>query len=220
MRNRICQTCNEYFNIDLYDYVKDSKGFHHTKCFIEERVNKGHSLEKINNRVFELKEKMKKRESRIKKDINSPKNLFYKYLEENYDVKSIPPYFFIKVNAIVDGTHPSVSEPISYEDLLFIFQKKKSYLDKVNNTNIKKGNKITGAKRLSYDLSIVVSMYDSYAKWRDEQQLLQAQLLRDKLASNKEPKIDYNKIANVNKKNREKQTSSIESIMNDLFYEV
>lgn len=219
-RERICQTCEETFDLNVHDYVKDSKGFHHTGCYVNVRVCKGQPMDKINARVTELKEKMKKRESRIKKDANSPKNLFYKYLEETYDVKSIPPYFFIKVNSIVDGTHPNVSESISYEDLLFIFKKRKSYLDKVHTNNIKKGNNLTGIKRVSYDLSIVISMYDSYAKWRDEQATIAAAALREKREAENTIKIDYNNISKRNKNNKSNKESDIESIMSDLFSEV
>ena len=89
-----------------------------------------------------------------------------------------------------------------------MWKRKMPYLQKVNDKNIRMGKKIDGMARINYDMAIVLSKYDSYLEWKEQQQ----QALLEE-ARKKEQTVDYDKVYNnaqpVSKKNTQINIDSI-----------
>lgn len=208
---RKCAICKQVFELDNVDYIKDKGKYIETECYIQKELNKGLSIDIIHNKIDIIRNTMKieqeentkieieKEQNKLKakkKEINRNinKNEFIKYVMETYEISSLPKQFYLKVAEINNGNDKRVSEGISYEDLLAMFKKKKTYLDKVASNNITKGKEMNGYLRLNYDLAIILNKYDSYKAWKRQQQLLQADLIQQNNKLKDEIKIDYSKI--------------------------
>ena len=110
--------------------------------------------------------KTKETKPRKPRECNSTKDKFFKYIQETYDISVIPKYTFIKLNSINKGEYKGLKEPISYEDLLLMFQKQYNNLNKLYQQNIAKGNSFDNLGRFNYDLAVILAKYDSFKKWK------------------------------------------------------
>lgn len=101
------------------------------------------------------------------------RKILFNYLMDRYDVTSFPKSFYIKMSNIFSGKLSTISKKIPPEDLYDMWTLKESYLDKVYMQNMAKGkNMKDGYLRCNYDLSILMSKYDGYLKWKSRQQTL------------------------------------------------
>jgi hypothetical protein len=213
---RKCAYCEKSeINLETDDYLKYNSKYYHTDCFIEREQNKKKnrlSDEQINLLVVELKEKNK---HELKLSLDKDHLIYWIY--ENYSVNVLTSTFFLKLKSINEGTFKGVNEGISNEDILNIFKKMKSYLDKNANNMKNKGRNFKGIQeRISYDLSVVINNYDKYKAWKLEQE---SHTLREEeqdiYVENK--KLYANKIrTNINKIN-EKNEVDIISLIDELF---
>lgn len=80
-----------------------------------------------------------------------------------------------------------MNKPVPVEDLWDMWRKKMSFLRKVHEFNTRKGKKIEGAALITYDLAIILSKYDGYLKWKEEQALAKTG------KSEEQVNIDYEK---------------------------
>lgn len=92
---------------------------------------------------------------------------FMKWLHDAYGMNGISfskglCVYLAKVN---NGSYASYRSKIPYDDLLDMWQRKWNYLEKQNAKEPK-----TGEQRIYYDLSIILSKYDSYLAWKMEQE--------------------------------------------------
>lgn len=86
------------------------------------------------------------------------------------------------------------------------------YLQKVYDKNIRMGKKMDGMARINYDMAIVLSKYDSYLEWKEQQK--QA-LIEEK--RKKEQAVNFNKIYNNPKSvSDEKAKLDIDSIIDEI----
>ena len=107
-----------------------------------------------------------------------------------------------------------MTEGISYEDLLYIFKRKQKYFDKIYLKNISKGKVITGISRVNYDLTIAISLYDEYKRWKKKQQILASDIINEQKIqeTNKDKEINY-----LNIKIDKGNDSDISDILSDLY---
>ena len=130
------------------------------------------------------------------------------WLYREYEISFLPKYFFINLDKVYKGTYKNLTKPVPVEDLWDMWKRKMPYLQKVNDKNIRMGKKIDGMARINYDMAIVLSKYDSYLEWKEEQQ----QALLEE-ARKKEQTVDYDKVYNnaqpVSKKNTQLNIDSI-----------
>lgn len=163
---RLCVFCKEPINIETEDntYVYDKNTLHgyvHRHCFIERKTS-----QKRNRWTIEqCNEWLDKAEKNTKAKITQ--RYLTDWIFKTYNISFLPPYFYNKLSSIIDGSNEKVSRPIPVEDILDMWQKKIGYLDKIAATNKDKGKLIEGASRVNYDLSILLSKYDSYLAWKD-----------------------------------------------------
>ena len=138
---------------------------------------------------------------RTKKEIEQDKKTesirlkFTDWLYREYEISFLPKY-------------KNLTKPVPVEDLWDMWKRKMPYLQKVNDKNIRMGKKIDGMARINYDMAIVLSKYDSYLEWKEQQQ----QALLEE-ARKKEQTVDYDKVYNnaqpVSKKNTQLNIDSI-----------
>ena len=150
---------------------------------------------------------------RTKKEIEQDKQTesirlkFTDWLYREYEISFLPKYFFINLDKVYKGTYKNLTKPVPVEDLWDMWKRKMPYLQKVNK-NIRMGKKIDGMARINYDMAIVLSKYDSYLEWKEQQQ----QALLEE-ARKKEQTVDYDKVYNnaqpVSKKNTQINIDSI-----------
>ena len=92
------------------------------------------------------------------------------------------------MDSVYKGTMKNLNKPVPPEDLLDMWKQKRNYLEKIAEQNRKKGNEISGVQRVNYDLAILLSKYDSYLKWKDQQKIAAA---TDELKKSNKEKIEY-----------------------------
>ena len=133
---------------------------------------------------------------------------FTDWLYREYEISFLTKYFFINLDKVYKGTYKNLTKPVPVEDLWDMWKRKMPYLQKVNDKNIRMGKKIDGMARINYDMAIVLSKYDSYLEWKEQQQ----QALLEE-ARKKEKTVDYDKVYNnaqpVSKKNTQLNIDSI-----------
>lgn len=210
---RKCAICEKEIDITKDDYLKKVR-FMHADCYKLKYSKKFKGL--INEQIQLIRDQMsiekKEQDEKIlekerksleakKKELerNNNRNLFINYIKETYDITTIPKHFYIKLSSINNGTYQGMSEGITYEDLLYIFQRKQRYFDTVCLRNTSKGKEIKGIGRVNYDLAIAINLYDEYKEWKRKQQILASDTINQVKTEENKPKIDFSKIkSNVN----------------------
>ena len=93
-----------------------------------------------------------------------------------------------------------------------MWQKKMPYLLKVHEKNNRQGKIMEGMQYILYDLSIILSKYDSYLKWKETQK--QA-IVND---NSQKMRIEYNNLNNdsSNSNNSKNTIVDINSILDDI----
>ena len=137
---------------------------------------------------------------------------FTDWLYRTYEVSFLPKYFFINLDKVYKGTYKNLNKPVPVEDLWDMWQRKMPYLLKVYDKNKRSGKDMNGISRINYDMAIILSKYDSYLEWREQQK--QAQM--EEIAK-KGTHIDYNKVPNnnINTQNTDDKID-IDSILDEI----
>lgn len=129
--------------------------------------------------------------NRVSKTERAKRLQFTDWLYRQYEVSFLPKYFFMNLDKVYKGTYKNLTKPVPVDDLWDMWQRKMPYLLKVYDRNKRIGKTMEGVARINYDLAIVLSRYDSYLAWKDQQ--MQALAQND----NTSQSIDYKKIASL-----------------------
>lgn len=119
---------------------------------------------------------------------------FFDWIYESYDISFLPKYVFVNFDLVFKGKYKNLKKPIPIEDLWDMWRKKLPDLKKMHESQRRKGKSLNNNQWVSYDLVIIMSKYDSYLQWKEEQKLAQVEL-----QTVKDNTIDYNKITTNNK---------------------
>lgn len=207
-------------------YLKIKKRYCEVECFVNQQLNKGLSMNSIDNLMNNYLDEMKaEEEEKAKKELdkiernkeaklkeserNKHKDDLIEYIYKEYEISTLPKIFFIKLNQINTGTYKGLNIGIPYEDLLDMLKRKQNYLRKVYMNNISKGKEMTAIQRINYDLAVVVNKYDDYLKWKEKQIILQSEVEKDKKEFSEKKDVDYSKIASGNSTAEDDDLSSI-----------
>jgi len=217
---RKCKMCDKprvkTVNLDTEKFIHYKQSFYHYNCFVELKM-KEDKLEL--NEAIELADKMVIKTREIK-TINSSidRDRLTYWLYENYDINVLSPLFFQKIKQINDGTFAMrINSPITYYDLLQIFKKMKTYLDKVNSQNERKGKKIDVIRRVDYDLAIVINNYDEYLKWKQKQKTEEVENSKIKSDIIFKKEIQINNITSLKRRNENENEINIAEILDEVF---
>lgn len=192
---RKCAVCKEYINLDTDDFVYVKDKYYHFNHIVEEKLSKPRN--KLSKE--ELVEKYRKIQNDNKKDIEykKEKDRLFKWLQNTYNTVVIPKYFYMKMDSVFDGTYKGLSRGIPPEDILDMWKRKINELNRINNQNKNKGKVLIGVARIQYDLAILLSKYDSYLKWKEQQKIIEQE--RQQIKDDFKNKIEFNKINTTNK---------------------
>ena len=209
---RKCKCCKEYLDIEKDNFVYYKKRYYHFDCAVNE------TLDRKNNKLSKEQcvDKFTQLQNENREEINNiiNKERLYKWLQNTYNTVVLPSYFYIKMDEIFSGIYKGLSKDIPPEDLLDMWKRKKNELDRINDSNSRKGKNLIGVARINYDLAILLNKYDSYLKWKEDQKLLENEKQNIINEANK-PKINYDLINKSVEKNKNTSTN-----INDLLDEV
>jgi len=220
---RKCKICDKpktkTIKLETEKFIYYQQSYYHYDCFVKFQTEK--KLLTL-NKAKELADEMviKTIESDYVNSLIDRDRLTY-WIYDNYNLTVLPVLFFQKIKQINDGTFAvRINAPIYYYDLLQIFKKMKTYLDKVNNNNERKGKKIDLLRRIDYDLAIVINNYDEYLKWKQKQKTeeIEKKIIKDDilLKSN----IQINTISSLQRKNNQignNDEINISDILDEVF---
>ena len=215
---RKCSICKEPIQInetneDFFITLKnETKSYTHTNCYIEKQTTKKRSPKTVEE-CQEYIEQCRQSTKAIEKK-KSTKNELYEFLFDMYDISYFPQYFYIKMDSVYKGTMKNLNKPVPPEDLLDMWKQKRNYLDKVAEQNRKKGNEISGVNRVNYDLAILLSKYDSYLKWKEQQKIAIAELDESKKRSIE--KIEYTDVARPKRVGTSNNKVDINSMLDEI----
>ena len=215
---RKCSICKEpiYINDTNEDFFitlkNETKSYTHTNCYIEKQTTKKRSPKTVEE-CQEYIEQCRQSTKAIEKK-KSTKNELYEFLFDMYDISYFPQYFYIKMDSVYKGTMKNLNKPVPPEDLLDMWKQKRNYLDKVAEQNRKKGNEISGVNRANYDLAILLSKYDSYLKWKEQQKIAIAELDESKKRSIE--KIEYTDVARPKRVGTSNNKVDINSMLDEI----
>lgn len=159
-----------------------------------------------------MAKKRTKHEIKQDKKNESIRMQFTDWLYREYEISFLPKYFFINLDRVYKGTYKNLARPVPVEDLWDMWKRKMPYLQKVYDKNIRMGKNMDGTARINYDMAIVLSKYDSYLKWKEQQK----QALLEE-ARKKEQTVDYNKVCGkTNTASKENTRLNIDSIIDEI----
>jgi len=220
---RKCYVCDKQkqksINVDTDKFIYHNNAYFHYDCFIKHKLKeKTNKLSREEIVVIADKMVFNTRTLKTVSESIDRDRLVY-WLYENYNISVLPSLFFIKLKAINDGTFSKgVNVPISCYDLLQIFIKMKSYLDKVNNKNERNGKRIDLNQRVNYDLAIVINNYDNYLKWRQKQktEVIEKQEIQEEVKLKNSIPIN-SIIATYKDKDNKNEEINIADILDEVF---
>jgi len=92
------------------------------------------------------------------------------FIREFYGIQVIP---YVRLAQVYKGTFKQGMIPIPACDLLEMWKKKKTFLTKVYQKNLSENKTFSPENRIYYDLAILISKYNSFLKWKEEQSILE-----------------------------------------------
>jgi len=220
---RKCKICDKpktkTIKLETEKFIYYQNSYYHYDCFIKFQTGKKLlTLDKAKELADEMV--IKTIESDYVNSLIDRDRLTY-WIYDNYNLTVLPVLFFQKIKQINDGTFAvRINAPISYYDLLQIFKKMKTYLDKVNNNNERKGKKIDLLRRIDYDLAIVINNYDEYLKWKQKQKTeeIEKKIIKDDILLKNDMKFN-NTISLMQRKNTNNHNDeiNISDILDEVF---
>ena len=118
------------------------------------------------------------------------------------------------MDSVYKGTYKNLNKPVPPEDLLDMWRQKKNYLEKVSEQNRKKGTEIDGINRVNYDLAILLSKYDSYLKWKEQQKIAVAEIEEQKKRSIE--KIEFKDVVRPQRATKNTESVDINSMLDEI----
>ena len=201
-------------------FIYYNNKYYHYNCFIKYKSENNEynlSQEQIINMADEMVLKTKTIKSVID-SINKDRLIYWIY--DYYNVSTLSSLFFQKLTMINNGTYSDkLIVPISCYDLLQIYKKMKSYLNKVNSNNERNGKNISLTNRIHYDLAIILNNYDEYIKWKQKQKTENVEKikLQEEIKSKKD--ICINNITSIKKNQNQNNNKEINiaEILDEVF---
>lgn len=210
-----CRKCKSGIKKDIDDFVRIGQVlYYHTDCYIEKELENDIPIEIINETVKKEQERYTKEvEKKVKKykekNIQNYLDELVEWIKEAYDIDYLPKTFYIKMASIANGTYKGIKEPIGYEDIFDMLQRRKKQFDM---KFIKKrfDNKLG---RFYYDLAVVLSQYGGYKNWKAAQAAKTADAMEDTKLQQRLSKSYEDK----GKRTQSTKSNGIEDILDDIF---
>lgn len=205
-QTRKCKYCSRLIQTKSDSFINWKGGYYHSDCFIRRQTSlkKGAwTYEQAKNELDRLE-----KETLRKINLKKQKDNLIDFLSTYYEICYFPKYFFIKLESIYNGTFHGLTRPVSPSDLLEMWQTKIDYLNRVYSKNCNTGKKIEGIQRINYDLAILLSRYDKFLDWKEQQRFQNQIMLKEK---QQEPSYIISEFHTVGEKE-----NSIEDILDEI----
>jgi|GEM_PF-1340889 len=170
-----------YYHLDCFNElcnIKKSVKWKAARQYIDRYIEEANEIinNQLNNRkinIFNLHSQL----SNTQKIIN---NYFLEsdvdsFIKQQYDLQTLPEGLYNRhLYQIYKGTYKKLNgTAIKPEELLDMWKKKISYLNKLYSNNVVKGKTMSKEQRVPYDLAVLVSKYNNYIAWKEEQKILE-----------------------------------------------
>lgn len=157
----------------INNIVRYGDKYYHSECFknwcnygIDHYKNNKKYIDALNN----IEEYKKDANSRLSK--NSENDEFYQFIMDKYGVKQLPNSIFIRLNKVFTGKLPNINKNgIPKEHMYDMWKRKSNELDKIRAKTIVKGYNMNVEQSIMYDISVLISKYDSYLSWLNRQKM-------------------------------------------------
>ena len=214
---RKCIECKKTIEFDKNNYnkiIRFSDSFYHHDCFINACKRKS----KKSNASPKWKEALDcidniKKETEIYLNREIYKDELYNFMVDNYHPSVIPSKIFTKLDSIYNGTYRGLACCIPPEDILDMWKRKMNYLIKVRARNLTLGKEMDAVSQINYDISVLINMYDSYLKWKEQNKVYE----QDVVCSANAFKIDFDKLSKAAQKKEKEEEEDIDSLLDELF---
>lgn len=219
-KTRKCNICGQEIDLSFTDdYFIEPCGkttkCMHVDCYIEKKTTAKRASKTKEECLEYIKKCQKTREEKDK--VNNEKSALYLFLSEMYGISFFPEYFFVKMSSVFSGKYKGLNKPVLPEDLLDMWKQKKSYLEKLADRNKRNGKEMNALSQLFYDLAVLLSKYDSYLQWKEQQKLAMVEV-EERVQQNTDF-IGYNELIRVQNgaKNNVKTTNiDISSMIDEI----
>ena len=177
----------------------------HSKCYIDfnisERRRKPKTIDECNKYIESC------RNTKVIETVKeSARNQLFDYIVDMYELSFVTKSFYTRLSNVFNGTYKGLSRPVPPEDLLDMWKQKREFLLRKAEEQRRRDKDISGIGRVWYDLSILLSKYDSYLAWKEQQKLALADIEEKKKDS-----IDFVQYNDVVKRtNIKKDNNSID----------
>lgn len=163
---RKCSICKKEIDRENQRMLKQSGGYSHYDCYVSKRKMVANpNITKIMQSANEFEQKAIEYEMGLME-----KDDLFQYLMEQYNVTILPQYFFVRMNAYFKGEAQGMSRGIPPVDLLDMWKRQQSYLDRIHHQNETHGKPFTDAMHMiNFDLKVLINKYDSYLKWKKKE---------------------------------------------------
>lgn len=221
--------CNCKGKIDLTQYdinevVRYGKKYYHSECFISwcndglNRYKSDSTREKYIARLNNIDEwKSDAKETLCANELD---DMIYKFIIDRYAIENVPPYIYNRLANIYNGSEKGLTKGIPRAHILDMWKRKSRYLDKQYERTIVKGYEMSKQQRILYDISILLSKYDSYLVWLNKEKLKEEEI-KQSIENNNMDINDYiNNISNKNEEQYEndlKSESDFSDLVDDIF---
>lgn len=218
---RTCTECGEkiIFNKDATDQIiRFEKKHYHYDCFINACTKKS----KRNNASPKWKEALCSIE-KIKQETKDffncgddfNKDEIYNFIRENYNIRAVSPYIFVKLEEIYSGKRKGTTYEIPPEDLLDMWKRKMNYLNKLRAKNITLGKDMTAEQQINYDLAVLVNKYDSYLQWKERNKIIEQDV--NKVHTEILKTVDLDKLSKITQNHQREEEDDIDTLLDELF---
>lgn len=218
---RTCAECGEkiIFSKDTIDQIiRFEKQYYHCDCFINacqkksKRTNASPKWNEALCSIEEIKQETKKYFN-CSDDFN--KDEIYNFILENYNIRAVPPYIFVKLEEVYSGRRKGLTCEIPPEDLLYMWKRKMNYLNKLRAKNITLGKEMGAAKQINYDLAVLVNLYDDYLQWKEQNKIIEQE--ENKVHTEILRTVDLDKLSKITQNHQKEDDDDMDTLLDELF---
>ena len=163
----------EFDQNSINNIIRYDNKYYHSECF-KEWCKNGIKRYKNNKKYIDALKNINdyKKDAYIKLSKNNENDEFYQFIMDKYGLKQLPNSIFIRLNKIFTGKLPNINKNgIPKEHMYDMWKRKSNELDRIRAKTIVKGYNMSIEQAIMYDISVLVSKYDSYLSWLNRQKM-------------------------------------------------
>lgn len=191
-------------NSFFFELDGNKKKCFHCNCFISYKTTRSRKKMTVEECNSYINDRKKEYEALEKK--KNARNMLFDYVIDMYELTFVPKHFYMKLSEVFNGEYKGLNKKVPPEDLLDMWQQKRNFLLKNAENQRKRGKEITGIGRVWYDLAVLLSRYDSYLAWKEQQKLALVEL-----EEKKKEHVEFIEYKDISKnKNNSKENDEID----------